>query len=159
MMAANLDQLPADGGQRLVIRVQKSMVITSLVAIGTIFLIGAAALLAMGSPSASLSCLGIGGVFLYALLSRYLWVDSERVGVRRLPWGASCRRDELDRMQIVFAGRGGPLCAFVRKDGHTAFRVPANLFGTTQLKALAQSLGLPYYDLFSGSSIDFQPGP
>jgi hypothetical protein len=159
MMAANLDQLPVDGGQRLVIRVQKSMVITSVAAMGTIFLIGAAALIAVGSPSASLLCLGIGGAFLYAMLSRYLWVDSERVGVSRLPWGASCRRDELNRMQIVFVGRGGPACAFVRKDGHTAFKVPANPFGTTRLKALARSLGVPYFDLVSGGSIDIQPAP
>jgi len=158
-MAANLDQLPADGTQRLVIRPQKSMVITFSVAMGTIFLIGTGAMLVLGSPSAALVCLGIGGLFVYAMVSAYLWVDRERVGVSRFPWGASCRRDQLDRLQIVFVGRSRRACAFVRKDGHTAFRVSAKPFGTTQLKALAESLGVPYYDLFSGSSIDIQPVP
>ena len=156
-MAANLNQLPADGTQRLVIRPQKSKVITFSVVIGTISLIGAGVLLS--SPVAALVWLGIGGLCIYAVLGWHLWVDSERVGVSRFPWGASCRRDQLDRLQIVFAGRGGHACAFVRKDGHAAFRVSANPFGTTQLKALAQSLGVPYYDLFSRGSLEFPPAP
>ncbi len=110
-------------------------------------------MLVRGTLSAALFCLGIGGLFVYAVLSWHLWVDSERVGVSRFPWGASCRRDQLDRMQIVHVGRGGRACAFVRKGGRTAFRVSAKPFG------LARSLGVPYYDLFSGSSIDIQPGP
>ncbi len=158
-MAANLDQLPADGSQRLVIRPQKSTVITFNVAMGTTSLIGAGFMLVQGSPVAALVCLGIFGLLVYAMASWYLWVDSERVGVTRLPWGASCRRDQLDRMQIVFAGRGGTVCAFVRKDGHTAFRVSAKPYGAIQLKTLARSLGVPYIDLFSSPSIDFQPGP
>jgi len=158
-MAANLDQLPADGTHRLVIRPQKSLVITYNGAMGTTSLIFAGAMLVRGSLSAALVCLGIGGLCIYAVQYWHLCVDSERVGVRRFPWGASCRRDQLDRMQIAFVGRGGRVCSFVRKDGRTAFRVSAKPFGTTQLKALARSLGVPYYDLFSGSSIDIQPGP
>jgi len=157
-MAANLDQIPADGAQRLVIRAQKSRVIAFSVAIGTTSLIGAGAILVLGSPAAALVCLGIGGLFVYAMASAYLWLDWERVGVSRYPWGASCRRDQLDRLQIVFVGRSRRACAFVRKDGHTAFRVSADMYGATQLKALAGSLGVPYYDLFSGSSINIQPG-
>ena len=157
-MAANLDQLPADGTQRLVIRGQQSKVMAFSVFMGTISLIGAGLMLVRGTLSAALVCLGTGGLFVYAAVSAHLWVDSERVGVSRLPWGASCRRDQLDRLQIVFVGRSRPACAFVRKDGHTAFRVSAGLYGTTQIKALARSLGVPYYDLFSGSSIDIQPG-
>jgi hypothetical protein len=158
-MAANPDQLPADGAQRLVIRIPKSKVTAFSLAIGTISLIGVGLMLVRGTLSAALFCLGLGGLAVYAIVSAYLWVDQERVGVSRFPWGASCRRDQLDRLQIVFVGRSRRACAFVRKDGHTAFRVSANLYGDTQLKALARSLGVPYYDLFSGSSIDFQPGP
>jgi len=77
-MAANLDQLPADSSQRLVIRMQKSMAITSIAAIGTIFLFGAWVLLLMGTVSAALFCPGIGGVFLYAMLGGYLCIDSVR---------------------------------------------------------------------------------
>jgi hypothetical protein len=157
-MAANLKLLPADGSQRLVIRPQQSMVNTFCVVMGAMSLIGVGAMLVLGSPRGALICLGIGGLCIYGVLSWHLWVDSERVGVRRLPWGASCRRDELARLQIVFGGRGGPLCAFVRKDGPTAFRVSANPFGRTQLMALARALGVPYYDLFSGSSLRIQPG-
>ncbi len=157
-MAANLDQLPADGSQRLVIRPQQSTLITLGVIIGTVTLLGTGLMLNGRSLVPVFVWLGIGGLFIYGLYRWHLWVDSERVGVSRLPWGASCRRDQLDRMQIVFAGRGGTVCAFVRKNGHTAFRVSAKPFGTTQLKALARSLGVPYYDLFSGSSIDIQPG-
>jgi hypothetical protein len=165
-MAANLDQLPADGSQRLVIRPQKSFTITASAAFGTIFLIGAGAMLVEGSLSAALACVGIGASCICAVLYWNLWVDAERVGVTRFPWGASCRRDQLGRMQIVYAGRGNYACDFVRKDGRTAFRVSAKPFGTTQLKALARSLGVPYYDLFSGGSSnlqdiirDIQPGP
>ena len=160
VLAANLDQLPADGTQRLVIRPQKSRVIAFNVTMGIISLIGAGAMLTAGSPVSALVCLGMGGLVIYAVLGWHLWVDSERVGVSRFPWGASCRRDQLDRLELVFGGRGGNACAFVRKGGHTAFRVSAKPFGTTQLKALARSLGVPYYDLFSGRSIDIQqPGP
>jgi hypothetical protein len=159
MMAANLDQLPADGSQCLVIRPQRSKLITFSVIIGTVTLLGAGVMLNGRSLVPVLVWLGIGGLFMYGLYRWHLWVDSERVGVSRLPWGASCRRDQLDRLQIVFAGRGGRLCAFVSKNGRTAFRVSAKPFGTTRLKALARSLGVPYYDLFSGSSIDIQPGP
>jgi hypothetical protein len=158
-MTANLDQLPADGTQRLVIRFQKSKVTSLSVVIGTTSLIGAGLMLVRGTLSAALFCVGIGGLAVYAMVSAHLWVDSERVGVSRLPWGASCRRDQLGRLQIVFGRKGNSLCEFVRKDGHTAFRVSANLYGTTQLSALARSLGVPYYDLFSASSIDIQPGP
>ena len=158
-MAANLDPLPADSSQRLVIRPQKATVITFSVAMGTTSVIVAGAMLVMGSPEMALVWMGICGLLVYAMASWHLWVDSERVGVRRFPWGASCRRDQLDRMQIVFAGRGGTVCAFVRKDGHTAFRVSAKPYGTTQLTALARSLGVPYIDLFSSPPIDFQPGP
>jgi hypothetical protein len=155
-MAANLDQLPADGTQRLVIHIQKSKAITFSVVIGTLSLI--AAIVVLSNPLAALVCLGIGGLFVYMVVSAYLWADGERAGVSRFPRGASCRRDQLDRLQIVFVGRSRRACAFVRKDGHTAFRVSADLYGTSQLKALARSLGVPYYDLFSGSSIDIQPG-
>ncbi|HKV29383.1 MAG TPA: hypothetical protein VJT14_00020 [Candidatus Dormibacteraeota bacterium] len=161
-MAAHLDQLPSDGSQRLVIRPQKATVITFNVAMGTVSLIFAGVMLVQGSPAAALVCLGIYGLLVYAIASWYLWVDSERVGVTRVPWGASCRRDQLGRMQIVFGGRGGNLCAFVRKDGHTAFRVSAKPFGAAQLKALARSLGVPYYDFFSAGAFDIQdiqPGP
>jgi hypothetical protein len=158
-MAANLDQLPADGSQRLVIRPQQSTLITFCVIIGTVTLLGAWIMLSGRSLVPVLVWLGIGGLFIYGLYRWHLWVDSERVGVSRLPWGASCRRDQLDRLQIVFARRGNSACEFVRKDGHTAFRVSAKPFGTTQLRALARSLRVPYYDLFSGSSIDIQPGP
>ncbi|HYS01582.1 MAG TPA: hypothetical protein VET82_04450 [Candidatus Eisenbacteria bacterium] len=156
-MAANLDQLPADGTQRLVIRPQQSRVIAFSVVIGTMSLL--AAIVVRSNPVAALVCLGIGGLCVYAVANWHLWVDSERVGVSRFPWGASCRRDQLDRLEILFVLRGGQACAFVRKDGHTAFRVSATPFGTTQLKALAGSLGVPYYDLFSGGSINIQPGP
>jgi len=158
-MAANLDQPPWDGRQRLVIRPQQSTLIALGVIISTVTLLGAGVMLSGRSLVPVFVWLAIGALFIYGLYRWHLWVDSERVGVSRLPWGASCRRDQLDRMQIVFAGRGGSACAFVRKDGHTAFRVSAKPFGTTQLKALARSLGVPYYDLFSGSSIDIQPGP
>ena len=159
MMAANLDQLPADGSQRLVIRPQRSTLITFSVIIGTVTLLGAGVMLSGRSLVPVLVWLGIGALFMYGLYRWHLWADSERVGVSRLPWGASCRRDQLDRLQIIFAGRGGSTCDFVRKDGRTAFRVSAKPFGTPQLKALARSLGVPYYDLFSGPSIDIQPGP
>jgi hypothetical protein len=158
-MAANPNQLPMDGTQRLVIRVQTWRVMAFSVVMGIMSLIVAGDLLVRGSPVAALVALGIGGLFVYMAMSPYLWVDSVRVGVSRFPWGASCRRDQLDRMQIVFAGRGGTVCAFVRKNGHTAFRVSAKPYGTTQLTALAQSLGVPYVDLFSSPPIDFQPGP
>lgn len=158
-MAANLDQLPADGSQRLVIRPQRSALITFSVIIGTATLLGAGVMLSGRSLVPVLVWLGIGGLFLYGLYRWHLWVDSERVGVSRLPWGASCRRDQLDRMQIIFALGGNSTCDFVRKDGRTAFKVSAKPFGAPQLKALARSLGVPYYDLFSGSSIDIQPGP
>ena len=59
-------------------------------------------------------------------------------------------------MQIVYAGRGNNTCDFVCKDGRTAFRESAKPFDTAQLKALARSLGVPYYDLIFGSSIDIQ---
>jgi len=156
-MAANLDQLPADGSRRLVIRPQRSTLITFGVIIGTVTFLGAGVMLNGRSLVPVLVWLGIGGLFIYGLYRWHLWVDSERVGVSRLPYGASCRRDQLDRLQII-ARRGNSMCDFVRKDGHTAFRVSAKPFGTTQLKALARSLGVPYYDLFSGSSIDIQPG-
>ena len=159
MVAANLDQLPADGSQRLVIRPRKATVIAFSVAMGTVSLIFAGATLVLGSLWAALICLAIGGMLVYAMLSWYLWVDAERVGVHRLPWGASCRRDQLLRLQIVFAGRGGRVCAFLRKDGHTAFRVSANPFGNRQLEALAQSLGVPYSDLFSAGPLEFPPAP
>jgi hypothetical protein len=166
-MAANLDQLPADGSQRLVIRPQQSTLIALGVIIVTVTLLGAGLMLSGRSLVPVFVWLGIGALFIYGLYRWYLWVDSERVGVSRLPWGASCRRDQLDRLQIVFAGRGGgSICDFVRKDGRTAFRVSAKPFGTTQLKALARSLGVPYSDLFSGGSTglrdiirDIQPGP
>jgi hypothetical protein len=165
-MAANLDQLPADGSQRLVIRPQKSRAVTFSVVMGILSLIGAGAFLVQGSPVAALTCLGVGGFVVYAIVGAYLWVDFERVGVSRLAWGASCRRDQLGRLQIAFVGRSRRTCAFVRKDGHTAFRVAADLYGDTQLKALARSVGVPYYDLFSGGSTDLrdiirdiQPGP
>lgn len=158
-MEANLDQLPADGSQRVVIRPLKSFVMTASVAFGVIFLIGTGAMLVQGSPSAALVCVGIGALCICAALYWHLWVDSDRVGVSRFPWGASCRRDQLGRLQIVVAGRGNSACEFIRKDGHTAFSVSAKPFGTTQLKALARSLGVPYYDLFSGASVDIQPGP
>ena len=157
-MAGNLDQLPADGSQRLVIRPQQSTLIALGVIIVSATLLGAGFMLSGRSLVPVLVWLGIGGLFMYGLYRWHLWVDAERVGVSRLPWGGSCRRDQLDRLQIIFAGRGGSTCDFVRKDGHTAFRVSAKPFGTTQLKALARSLGVPYYDLFSGSSIDIQPG-
>jgi hypothetical protein len=156
VMAANLD-LPADGSQRLVLRPQKWRVMSFSVATGILSLVGAG--IVMGSPVSALVCLGIGGLVIYATNSWHLWVDSERVGVSRVPWGASCRRNQLDRLQIVHGGRGGPLCAFVRKDGHTAFRVSADAYGHPQLKALARSLGVPYFDLISGGSIDIQPAP
>ncbi len=127
--------------------------------IGTISLVGAGLMLVRGTLSAALFCLGIGGLVVYAMVSAYLWVDAERVGVSRFPWGASCRRDQLGRLQIVFSLNGNSACEFFRKDGHTAFRVSAKLYGTNELAALARSLGVPYYDLFSGSSIDIQPGP
>lgn len=154
----DLDQLPADGTQRLVIRPPRPTLITFGVIIGTVTLLGAGVKLNGRSLVPVLVWLGIGGLFMYGLYRWHLWVDSERVGVSRLPWGASCRRDQLDRLQIIFAGRGGSTCDFVRKDGRTAFRVSAKPFGATQLKALARSLGVPYYDLFSGSSIDIPPG-
>jgi hypothetical protein len=158
-MAANLDQLPADGSQRLVIRPQRSSLITFGVIIGTVTLLGAWLMLSGRSLVPVFVWLGIGALFIYGLYRWYLWVDSERVGVSRLPWGASCRRDQLDRLQIIFGARGNNVCEFVRKDGRTAFRVSAKPFGPTQLKALAQSLRVPYYDLFSGSSIDIQGIP
>jgi hypothetical protein len=158
-MAANLDQLPADGSQRLVIRPQRSSLIAFGVIIGTVTLLGAWLMLSGRSLVPVFVWLGIGALFIYGLYRWYLWVDSERVGVSRLPWGASCRRDQLDRLQIIFATRGNFTCDFVRKDGRTAFRVSAKPFGTAQLKALAQSLRVPYYDLFSGNSIDIQGIP
>jgi hypothetical protein len=153
-MAANLDQLPADGSQRLVIRPQKSRVIAFSVAIGVTTLVVGGDMLLRGSVGPALGCLGIGGLFVYAVLYWHLWADAERVGVSRLPWGASCQRQELARLQIVFGGRGGHLCAFVRKDGHTAFRVSETPYGADQLKALARALEVPYYDLFSGGPLD-----
>jgi hypothetical protein len=156
VMAANLEQLPADGSQRLVIRPKTATVVAFDVAIGATSLIGVGATMVKGSPVAALVCLGVGGLCVYAMASWYLWVDSERVGVNRFPWGASCRRDQLGRLQIVFAGRGGRVCAFIRKDGHTAFRVSANPYGNAQLKALARSLGVPYYDMFSAGSFDIR---
>lgn len=157
-MAANLDQLPADGTQRLVIRPQQSTLIAFGVIIGTVTLLGAGLMLTGRSLMPVLVWLGIGALFIYGLYRWHLWVDSQRVGVSRFPWGAYCRRDQLDRLQIIFARRGNSACEFVRKDGHIAFRVSAKPFGTTQLKALAQSLGVPYYDLFSRGSTDIQPG-
>jgi hypothetical protein len=154
VVAANLDQLPADGTQRLVIRPQKSRVIAFSVSVGIISLVIGAPLLVLGSLGTGLGCLGVGGLLIYAVHYWHLWVDSERVGVSRLPWGASCRRQELARMQIVFGGRGGNLCAFVRKDGQIAFRVSETPYGADQLKALARGLGVPYYDLFSGGPLD-----
>jgi amino acid permease len=68
MMAANLDQLPADGSQRVVIRPQRSTVIAFNVVMGTISLIGAGAMLVQGSPVAALVCLGIYGLLVYAML-------------------------------------------------------------------------------------------
>lgn len=166
VMAANLDQLPADGSQRLVIRPQRSTLIAFSVIIATVTLLGAWLMLSGRSLVPVIVWLGIGGLFMYGLSRWQLWVDWERVGVSRLPWGASCRRDQLDRLQIIFAPGGNSTCDFVRKDGRTAFRVSAKPFGTTQLKALARSLGVPYYDLFSGGSTnlqdiirDIQPGP
>jgi len=153
-MATNLDQLPADGSQRLVIRPQKSRVIAFSVAIGITSLVIGGPLLVLDSVGTGLGCLGIGGLFIYAVLYWHLWVDAERVGVSRLPWGASCQRQELARLQIVFGGRGGHLCAFVRKDGHTAFRVSETPYGADQLKALARALGVPYYDLLSAGPMD-----
>jgi hypothetical protein len=159
MMAANLDQLPADGSQRLVIRPRQSTLIALGGIIGSVTLLGAGLMLSGRSLVPVFVWLGIGALFIFGLYRWYLWVDSERIGVSRLPWGASCRRDQLGRLQIIFASRGNSTCDFVRKDGRIAFRVSAKPFGATQLKALARSLGVPYYDLFSGSSIDIQPGP
>src|SRR5712691_342580 len=116
VMAANPDQLPADGAERLVIRIQKSKVIAFSAGIGTISLVGAGLMVVRGTLSAALFCLGIGGLVVYAMVGAYLWVDGERVGVRRFPWGASCRRDQLGRLQIVFARNGNSACEFVRKD-------------------------------------------
>jgi hypothetical protein len=158
-MAANLDQLSADGSQRLVIRPQQWALVAFGVIIGTGTLLGAGVMLSGRSLVPVFVWLGIGALFIYGLYRWYLWVDSERVGVSRLPWGASCRRDQLDRMQIILAHGGNSACEFVRKDGRTAFRVSAKPFGAPQLKALARSLGVPYYDLFSGNSIDIRPGP
>jgi hypothetical protein len=158
-MAASLNELPADGTQRLVIRPRKATVIAFSVAMGTVSLIFAGAMLVLGSPVGALVCLGVGGFMVYAMTRWHLWVDSERVGVTRFPWGASCRRDQLARMEIVFAGRGGTICAFIRKNGHTAFRVSAKPFGTPQLGALAKSLDVPYLDMFSANAFDVKPGP
>ncbi|HSO94049.1 MAG TPA: hypothetical protein VLS53_06220 [Candidatus Dormibacteraeota bacterium] len=155
-MAANVDQLPEDGTQRLLIRPKQATVIAFSVAMGVTFSLFAGALLVMGSPVAALICVGICGSSIYAMASWHLWVDSERVGVTRFPFGASCRRDQLARLQISLMGRGGHVCAFIRKDGYTAFRVSAKPFGSAQLKALAQSLGVPYYDAFSGGPFDFK---
>ena len=156
-MAANLDQIPADGSQRVVIRPQKSIATTFSISLVVLWLFGAGIMLIRGTVSGALLCLALGGLFLYAVLGSYLWVDAERVGVRRLPWGASCRRDELARMQIISGLRGVRRCEFVRKNGHIAFYVPKNLYGATQLQALARSLGVEYYDLFSGGSPVFPP--
>jgi hypothetical protein len=142
-----------------VIRAQKSIVIAYSMAMGATSLICAGTGLLMGNPVLSLICLGIGGLFVYAKLGGYLWVDANRVGVSRFPSGASCPRDELAHLRIVFVGRSRRACAFARKDGHTAFRVSANTYGTTQLKALARSLGVPYYDMFSGGPVDFPSAP
>lgn len=155
-MTPNIDQLPADGSERLLIRPKTATVITFSVAMGVTFSIIAGALLVMGSPVAALICLGICGLSIYAMARWHLWLDSERVGVARFPFSTSCRRDQLARLQVSLVGRGGQVCAFVRKDGHTAFRVSAKPFGATQLKALAQSVGVPYYDLFPGGPIDFE---
>src|ERR1700674_3309508 len=117
-MAANLDQLPVDGTQRLVIRPQQSTLIALGVIIGTVTLLGAGVMLSGRSLVPVFVWLGIGALFIYGLYRWYLWVDSERVGVSRLPWGASCRRDQLGRLQITFGSRGNSACEFVRKDGH-----------------------------------------
>ena len=62
-MAANLDQLPADGSQRLVIRPQRSRLITFSMIIGTVTLFGAVIMLNGHSLVPVVVWLGIGALF------------------------------------------------------------------------------------------------
>jgi len=63
-MAANLDQLPADGSQRLVIRPQQSTLVALGVIIGTVTLLGAGLMLSGRSLVPVFVWLAIGALFI-----------------------------------------------------------------------------------------------
>ena len=84
---------------------------------------------------------------IYVVIGGELWADAERVGNTRLFERGACRRDELVYLKIGAAvGRSGAPFFFLRKDGSVALQSVTRVWGTAQLKRLAEFIQLPVLD-------------